>query len=219
MNERGIGERNERGVGERGVGERGLGERGPGDGGPDGGLGGRTTSEADRGILDSVRRILATDAARATGDRRPAPGDDAVFDLDPATIVDPADASFTDEARDGRATPVSDRHAGTSAGRPADPGEAGDDRAVPRPGVETGRERQGGVLGEEAGRGAGRAFASLRTAFREKASVAVHRGGPTIEDLVREELRPLLREWLDAELPPLVEKLVRAEIARIAERG
>ncbi len=43
----------------------------------------------------------------------------------------------------------------------------------------------------------------------------VHRGGPTIEDLVREEVRPLLKDWLDNHLPPLVERLVRQEIERV----
>ncbi len=47
----------------------------------------------------------------------------------------------------------------------------------------------------------------------------VHSGGPTIEDLVREELRPLLKDWLDTNLPPLVERLVRAEIERVVGRA
>lgn len=38
----------------------------------------------------------------------------------------------------------------------------------------------------------------------------------TLEGLVREMLRPMLREWLDANLPELVETLVSREIARIA---
>ena len=47
----------------------------------------------------------------------------------------------------------------------------------------------------------------------------MHRGGPTIEDLVREEVRPLLKAWLDANLPPVVERLVRAEIERVVGRA
>lgn len=43
-------------------------------------------------------------------------------------------------------------------------------------------------------------------------------GGPTLEDIVRSELRPLLKEWLDNNLPPMVERLVRAEIDRVAGR-
>ena len=59
--------------------------------------------------------------------------------------------------------------------------------------------------------------ALLRTLTRERAT-ATHRGGPTIEDLVREEMRPLLKDWLDTHLPPLVERLVRAEIERLVNR-
>ena len=57
----------------------------------------------------------------------------------------------------------------------------------------------------------------MRTLARER-STATHRGGPTIEDLVREEMRPMLKHWLDTHLPPLVERLVRAEIERVVNR-
>ncbi len=59
--------------------------------------------------------------------------------------------------------------------------------------------------------------ALMRTLASER-STAVQRGGPTIEDLVRIEIRPLLKDWLDAHLPPLVERLVRAEIERVVSR-
>ncbi len=59
--------------------------------------------------------------------------------------------------------------------------------------------------------------ALMRTLASER-STAVQRGGPTIEDLVRIEIRPLLKDWLDLHLPPLVERLVRAEIERVVSR-
>ena len=59
--------------------------------------------------------------------------------------------------------------------------------------------------------------ALMRTLANER-STAVSRSGPTIEELVREEIRPLLKEWLDMHLPPLVERLVRAEIERVVSR-
>jgi uncharacterized protein len=43
----------------------------------------------------------------------------------------------------------------------------------------------------------------------------VRSGETSLEGLVREMLRPALAEWLDKNLPPLVERLVAAEIARI----
>jgi cell pole-organizing protein PopZ len=41
----------------------------------------------------------------------------------------------------------------------------------------------------------------------------------TLEDIVRDTLRPLLQAWLDENLPPLVERLVQAEIARVAREA
>ena len=43
-------------------------------------------------------------------------------------------------------------------------------------------------------------------------------GSDSLEGLVREMLRPLLREWLDANLPAVVEAMVAKEIARISGR-
>ena len=40
-------------------------------------------------------------------------------------------------------------------------------------------------------------------------------GSDTLEALVREMLRPMLRDWLDANLPAMVENMVSQEIARI----
>lgn len=59
----------------------------------------------------------------------------------------------------------------------------------------------------------------LLAAVAQERGAAVSRGGPTIEDLVREEIRPLLKEWLDQHLPPIVERLVRAEIERVVSRA
>jgi cell pole-organizing protein PopZ len=58
----------------------------------------------------------------------------------------------------------------------------------------------------------------LRAVVAERQQAAVYRGGPTIEDVVRDEVRPLLKAWLDANLPPLVERLVRTEIERVVGR-
>jgi hypothetical protein len=48
----------------------------------------------------------------------------------------------------------------------------------------------------------------------------VRSGETSLEGLVRDMLRPMLAEWLDKNLPGMVEKMVQAEIARIAgKRG
>lgn len=44
----------------------------------------------------------------------------------------------------------------------------------------------------------------------------VRSGETSLEGLVREMLRPMLGEWLDRNLPPMVEQMVRDEISRIA---
>jgi len=46
----------------------------------------------------------------------------------------------------------------------------------------------------------------------------VRAGETSLEGLVRELLRPMLAEWLDTHLPPMVERLVAAEIARIVRK-
>ncbi|XBY46276.1 DUF2497 domain-containing protein [Methyloraptor flagellatus] len=38
----------------------------------------------------------------------------------------------------------------------------------------------------------------------------------TLEDLVQDMLRPMLKGWLDQNLPTMVERLVRAEIERVS---
>jgi cell pole-organizing protein PopZ len=44
----------------------------------------------------------------------------------------------------------------------------------------------------------------------------VRSGETSLEGLVRDMLRPMLAEWIDRNLPAMVERLVKAEIARIA---
>jgi len=44
-------------------------------------------------------------------------------------------------------------------------------------------------------------------------------GSDTLEGLVREMLKPMLRDWLDANLPEIVERLVAKEISRISGQG
>jgi len=59
--------------------------------------------------------------------------------------------------------------------------------------------------------------AMLRSMTAEK-SVAISRQGLTIEDMVRDEIRPLLKAWLDTNLAGLVERVVRSEIEKVMER-
>jgi uncharacterized protein len=75
------------------------------------------------------------------------------------------------------------------------------------------------LVAPEAVAAAASSVGSLMRTLAHERSMQVYSGGPTIEDIVREEIRPLLKEWLDANLPPLVERLVRAEIERVVSRA
>ncbi len=46
-----------------------------------------------------------------------------------------------------------------------------------------------------------------------------HLAGITLEDIVRDLMRPMLRDWLDQNLPPLIEKLVAKELQRLARQA
>ena len=56
----------------------------------------------------------------------------------------------------------------------------------------------------------------VNSAFNSLAQTVLSSNARTLEDLVKEMLRPMLRSWLDDNLPGLVEKIVRAEIERVS---
>jgi cell pole-organizing protein PopZ len=61
-----------------------------------------------------------------------------------------------------------------------------------------------------------RATAAVDTAFNSLAHTVLMQNPRTLEDLVREMLKPMLKTWLDNNLPSMVERLVRAEIERVS---
>ena len=60
------------------------------------------------------------------------------------------------------------------------------------------------------------ADASVSSSFNALAASMMVQNGNLIEDSVRELLRPMLKTWLDDNLPGMVERLVRQEIERMA---
>jgi len=64
-----------------------------------------------------------------------------------------------------------------------------------------------------------RTAAAVDTAFGALRDTVVTHNPPTLEDLAREMLRPMLKAWLDANLPGMVERLVQAEIERVSRGG
>jgi cell pole-organizing protein PopZ len=58
--------------------------------------------------------------------------------------------------------------------------------------------------------------AAVDSAFNSLAHTVIGQNARTLEDLVKEMLRPLLKSWLDDNLPGLVDRIVRAEIERVS---
>ncbi len=67
------------------------------------------------------------------------------------------------------------------------------------------------------------AFADLTQAVEQEEADArclpLRPGGETIEDMVRAMLKPILQEWLDTNLPNIVERLVEEEVRRLSRAG
>ncbi len=89
--------------------------------------------------------------------------------------------------------------------------------AAPQPAT-TAEADVSGLLAPQTEQAASGAMAALAAQIIAGRDLATHRGGPTIEDLVRQEIRPLLKSWLDAYLPPMVERLVQTELERLGNR-
>jgi uncharacterized protein len=149
-------------------------------------------------ILASIRRIIADDQdAKAPPPPARAPQrrvDDDVLDLaEVATAVTPGRADLVMEHED-------------VAFRDAD--AAFDHEEV---------EEQGMDAADPAERLISTSTdASVANAFGKLAHTVLTQNARTLEDLVREMLKPMLKAWLDDNLPGLVERLVRAEIERVA---
>jgi|SRR5271169_2770446 len=62
----------------------------------------------------------------------------------------------------------------------------------------------------------GATSAMVDSAFNALAQTVLSQNARTLEDLVREMLRPMLKSWLDDNLPGMVERMVRAEIERVS---
>jgi hypothetical protein len=175
-------------------------------------------------ILASIRRILNEDETSApveppvAGPSLPSAAtpadeteaDDDVLVLDRSMLV----ATPGDDPTPASPTPEPDPAPAAIAKEPEPvppPPQPMDFDAVPA--------RESALLAPETAAAAASSVDGLLRTLAASRSTQVYRGGPTIEDLVREEIRPLLKEWLDGHLPGLVERLVRAEIERVVGRA
>lgn len=81
-------------------------------------------------------------------------------------------------------------------------------------------ERHDGLaIAEDDGLLAAPLGASVLSAFETLAATVVLENTPMLERVMRDLLRPMLKTWLDDNLPALVERLVRSEIERVARGG
>lgn len=63
-------------------------------------------------------------------------------------------------------------------------------------------------------------FSALQTLSEPGAQPQIVRSGETsLEGLTRDLLRPMLKDWLDTNLPPIVEAMVEREITRITKKS
>ena len=155
-------------------------------------------------ILESIKKVIARDnragsaqerrlrETRGLADDR---ADQAVDDRD--DVLDLAvSAQFLDESGERD----------EELGRPDTPGDpVGPSGAAEPP-----------LTGDAARADVRESLAALAMMAQPRAAPQIVRSGETsLEDLARDLLRPALAQWLDSHLPPMVERLVAAEIARI----
>jgi cell pole-organizing protein PopZ len=181
-------------------------------------------------ILASIRKIISDDEARAqVGNQQ------NLRQSDRPTVVPPAESRLASATRGAGRDDVlmltdliEEPKSGTMGTRPVpiplpriDPVSASE---MPQPSFE--QPPDSALVGSGAIGAASSAFARLNQAVQESVPApAAHDPGPaidasgkTVEDLVKEMLRPMLKEWLDRNLPPMVERFVEREIVRLTRR-
>ena len=162
-------------------------------------------------ILASIRRIISEDDAPADA-AAPEPEPEAepvqaaapVFEPEPEPVAEEDDGALelTDKVESlgdlDVYTPSVSEEPEIPAYEPPPP--------APAPTVEIGD----GLVGAVAASAAASAFGQLSRSIQMPAE------GRTLEDVVRELLRPLLKQWLDENLPGIVQQTVDKEVERIA---
>jgi len=185
-------------------------------------------------ILASIRRILSEDEQPAAKADPAPPSEPDVLSLDESMLVaEPVAAPPAEEEsppHQGTAlleeisAPGEPLEVAPIAAPPPEPPPRMPDppmAAVPPPAAPQAEDLDRLITPEAEAATATALGALLRTieSGRQAPQVAIWRGGPTLEDMIREEVRPLLKAWLDQHLPPMVERLVRAEIERVVGRA
>jgi uncharacterized protein len=184
-------------------------------------------------ILASIRRIIADDDANKPAQRAPepvqvepppAPPPSAPppppFEADFSPPVEEPELAAADRSPDildlteSMAAPMSQPSMPSPAQFRTIDGnsDVGFDEVSERPAapaVPRGGDERGRLISNEAS-------AAVDSAFNALAQTVLVQNARTLEDLVREMLRPMLKTWLDDNLPGMVERMVRAEIERVS---
>ena len=158
--------------------------------------GGANQAEHDVLVLDRSMMVAAPQAA-AVPAVEPAPTAAPPAPMEPDAAVEPV-AAMDPEADFETARPVMEA---TTPIPPETPVVSPD------------------LVAPEAAAMAASSVGSLVRTLAAGRTTQVYANGPTLEDLVRAELRPMLKEWLDANLPAIVERHVRTEIERVVGRA
>lgn len=177
-------------------------------------------------ILKAIQKVIESDNRVAAGAERRRRENDGVMLNGAATdqnaaetgedLVEPVDAFEDDEACDildlglsGAAMLKDEPGSAQAAASPAS-GKIAPERII--------AQIEETLTSERAAESMRRSLSNLSRISEAPQSAGVPAGETTVEQLVRDMLRPLLAQWLDAHLPQLVEKLVRDEISRIASK-
>ncbi len=177
-------------------------------------------------ILASIRKIISDDEARAQVGNQQA----ARQTSRPAAM--PPNESRQESRPAGREDVlvltdlIEEPKAAVGGARPIPLPRIDPVRAAEMPQPSTEQPPDNGLVGSGAIGAASSAFARLNQVVQESVpppaapdpGPALDAGGKTIEDLVKEMLRPMLKEWLDRNLPPMVERFVEREIVRLTRR-
>jgi cell pole-organizing protein PopZ len=166
-------------------------------------------------ILASIRRIIADDDAGKRGPDAPktaAPAPKGASSEPPGTTM-PGSVDFVpSSSRNGSGGLSSDILELTDSMTSPTPRTAPDmafGDGLERPSVQNGRDPQSQLLSRSTS-------AAVDSAFSALAQSALSNNSRSLEELVRELLRPLLKAWLDENLPGMVERMVRSEIERVS---
>lgn len=172
-------------------------------------------------ILASIRRIISEDDAPAeTAAAAPepvveiAPEPEPVFQAEAPAPVEEEVLELTERYEAPAAESIGDLDVADVAPFPA---------AEPAPAAFVAPDDS--LVGESAAASAASAFAGLAATFQKpETPIAAPQdmpfvSGNTVEAMVQAMLRPMLKDWLDANLPGIVEAQVRKEVERIARNA